>query len=77
MYQYKNCLISCIEVVHTNIQNCSGKCSIVVFTAVIAYSEIFQFFTVRADLLLKWGNQRDNCSGNAYSATAMVGFVQA
>ena len=30
-----------MEVVHTNIQNCSGKCSIVVFTAVIAYNAIF------------------------------------
>ena len=46
--------------------------AIVVFTAVIAYNAIFQFFTVRADFLLKWGNQRDNCSGNASSATVMV-----
>ena len=30
--------------------------AIVVFTAVIDYNTMFQFFTVRADFLLKWRN---------------------
>ena len=47
--------------------------AILVFSAVIAYNAIFQFFTVREDLLLKWENQRDNCSGNASSTTTIVG----
>ena len=46
--------------------------AIVVFIAVIAYNTIFQFFTVHADFLLKWRNQMYICSGNAFSATAMV-----
>ena len=46
--------------------------AIVIFIAVIAYNTIFQFFTVHADFLLKWRNQIYICSGNAFSATAMV-----
>ena len=46
--------------------------AIVVYIAVIAYNTIFQFFTVRAEFLLKWRNQIHICSGNASSATAMV-----
>ena len=46
--------------------------AIVVFTAAIAYNTIFQFFTVRADFLLKWRNQIYICRTNASSATAMV-----
>ena len=46
--------------------------AIAAFTAVIADNRIFEFFTVHADFL-NWGNQKYNCSGNASSATAMVG----
>ena len=46
--------------------------AIVVYTAVIAYNTIFNFFTVHAEFLLKWMNQMHICSGNASSATAMV-----
>ena len=46
--------------------------AIVVYIAVIAYNTILQFFTVRAEFLLKWRNQTYICSGNASSATALV-----
>ena len=46
--------------------------AIVVHIAVIACNTIFQFFTVRAEFLLKWRNQIHICSGNASSATSMV-----
>ena len=44
--------------------------AIVVYIAVIAYNTNFQFFTVRAEFLLKWRNQIHICSGNASSASS-------
>ena len=46
--------------------------AIVAYIAVIAYNTVFQFFTVRAEFLLKWRSQIHICSGNASSATATV-----
>ena len=48
------------------------KTAIVVFILVITYNTIFQFFTLRAEFLLKWRNQIYNCNAIVFSAIVMV-----
>ena len=50
--------------------------AIVVFIEVIAYNIVFQFFTVRAEFLLKWRNQIYICNRIVCTDTVMVSTVE-